>query len=124
MPMKTTTYIVRIVDESGCTAFDTVKVIVQTCSEAVLIPNAFSPNGDRVNDQLCILTRPGSLDRVEWMIFSRWGEKVFESKDINTCWDGTFKSKILPPDVFGYIIKFSCPGGEELIKKGNVSILK
>lgn len=124
MPMKTTTYIVRIVDESGCTAFDTVKVIVQTCSEAVLIPNAFSPNGDRVNDQLCILTRPGSLDRVEWMIFSRWGEKVFESKDIHTCWDGTFKSKILPPDVFGYIIKFSCPGGEELIKKGNVSILK
>lgn len=124
MPFKTTTYTVQVIDEAGCIAYDTISVIVQTCFDAIFIPNAFSPNGDRYNDQLCVRTRPGTLEKIEWMIFNRWGEKVFESKDINTCWDGVYKDKILPPDVFGYIIKFNCPGQEEQTKKGNVTILK
>ncbi|MBK9107951.1 MAG: gliding motility-associated C-terminal domain-containing protein [Saprospiraceae bacterium] len=123
-PTKTTTYTVSITDEAGCTASASVTIVVQNCIDAVFLPNAFSPNNDSKNEQLCVRTRPGTLSKMELLVFNRWGEKVFQSSDPAFCWDGSYKNKILSPDVFGYILKFSCLGEEEQIKKGNISLLK
>jgi len=61
---------------------------------------------------------------MELVIYSRWGEKVFSSTDKNIGWDGRFHDEELPPNVFGYGLKFTCHENLEYIKKGNVSIIK
>jgi gliding motility-associated-like protein len=91
-----TRYVVTL-DNNGCTATDTVWVYVN--SEHILyIPNAFSPNGDGINDAYYVYAE--GVKRIVWSVFDRWGEVVFTSADINTGWDGTMKGKKLQPGVF------------------------
>jgi gliding motility-associated-like protein len=54
-----------------------------------IIPNAFSPNGDGANDILYVYQK--GVRRLVWRVHNRWGEKVFETDDLNKGWDGTFK---------------------------------
>lgn len=123
-PTKTTSYTVTVTDEIGCTATASITITVQNCLEAVFIPNAFSPNNDSKNDELCVYSRPGTITKMELVIFNRWGEKVFGTSDPNACWDGFYKNQKLSPDVFGYLLMVQCPDGEEVTKKGNISLLK
>ncbi len=67
------------------------------------IPNVFSPNGDGVNDILLVETT--GVKYFNWMIFDRWGEKVFQSEDINTGWDGTYKGQKAVQAVYVYYLK-------------------
>jgi gliding motility-associated-like protein len=91
-----TRYVVTL-DNNGCTATDTVWVYVN--SEHILyMPNAFSPNGDGINDVYYVYAE--GVKRIVWSVFDRWGEVVFTSADINTGWDGTMKGKKLQPSVF------------------------
>ena len=86
------------------------------------MPNAFSPNGDGINDILYV--RSNGVDNVLLVIYNRWGEKVFETEDITVGWDGRFNSKPLHPDAYGYYLRAECIGGEVYETKGNVSIIK
>lgn len=91
-----TRYVVTL-DNNGCQTTDTVWVYVN--SEHILyIPNAFSPNGDGINDEYYVYAE--GVKRVVWSVFDRWGEIVFTSADIDTGWDGTMKGKKLQPGVF------------------------
>ncbi|MBK9721422.1 MAG: gliding motility-associated C-terminal domain-containing protein [Saprospiraceae bacterium] len=123
-PNKTTTYTVTATDQNGCTATGIVTIVVTSCEEAVFIPNAFSPNQDTKNDILFVRARASAITKIELIIYSRWGERVFSTNDINIGWDGRFNGKILTPDVFGYGLKYKCIDNQEYIKKGNISLLK
>ncbi|MBK7799702.1 MAG: gliding motility-associated C-terminal domain-containing protein [Saprospiraceae bacterium] len=122
MPSKTTTYVVTVTDEAGCTATASVVIMVKLCEDAVFIPNAFSPNGDSKND--FFLPRSQFITKMNMVIYNRWGQKLFETSEQLPGWDGTFKGERLGPDVFGYLIKFKCFENSEYTKKGNVSIIK
>ena len=63
------------------------------------------------------------MSNFQMIVYDRWGEKVFESSDLSACWDGTYKGKVLSPDVFVYYIKAQSQDQKELIKKGNVSLI-
>jgi gliding motility-associated-like protein len=123
-PSETTTYIVTVTDENGCTttAAITITVTTPTCEEDVFLPNAFSPNGDGVNDILYV--RGVFIDDVELVIYNRWGEQVFSTTDINIGWDGTFKGKELAPDAYAYWLRARCGDGAEVVRRGNVSLLR
>ena len=124
-PEETTEYVVMVTDENGCMATSriTITVIDPECTEEfVFFPNAFTPNGDSKNDILRV--RGISLDEVYFVIYNRWGEKVFESFSKNDGWDGTFKGKQLSSDVFGYYLRVRCFNGEFFTKKGNVSLIR
>lgn len=125
MPSHNTIYNANVIDSFDCPKTLQVKVIVvfPDCDTTnIFIPNAFSPNNDSHNDKLYV--RAKNYDRIHWVIYNRWGEKVFEADDINTPWDGRYKGSELSPDVFGYCIEVYCFGGRKFIKKGNVSLLK
>jgi len=64
------------------------------------------------------------LDQVELYVYDRWGEKIFETKDKNFWWDGTYKGGELPPDVYGYYFKVVCVDGQTYFKKGNVTLVR
>ncbi len=122
-PMETTQYSVEIVTEEGCTDTRSVQVVVLAdCANSLFFPNAFTPNNDGRNDVLFL--RGALVDEVYFAIYNRWGEKVFESNDITSGWDGTYQGKQLPPDVFGYYLRVTCIDGEDYYEQGNVSLLR
>jgi gliding motility-associated-like protein len=108
-----------------CTAKTQVTVTTYefVCGDVfIYVPNAFSPNGDNQNDILYV--RGQNLEKIQFKIFDRWGELVFESTDQSVGWDGTFKGVPVDPDVFVYHLKVICFDGQENLIKGNVTVLK
>lgn len=125
MPLSNETYTVTVTDENGCTGEASVSVIVTTpeCDlPYVFFPNAFSPNGDGENDELQLYGTP--IESAYWVIYNRWGEKVFETRDYQATWNGQYKNEDLPPDTYGYYLEVLCLGGERLVKKGNVTLIR
>ncbi|MFH0893645.1 MAG: gliding motility-associated C-terminal domain-containing protein [Bacteroidota bacterium] len=122
---QTTTFIVNITDIYGCTNSDTVTIYVTdvACDENdIYIPNAFTPNGDNVNDVLYV--RSPVIEILYFAVYDRWGERVFETRDINQGWDGTFRGKPSDPDVFYYYIEAGCYNKEKFFKKGNITLIR
>ncbi len=119
-PEETTTYIVNITDnKTGCTTTRevTIHVIVVPCGEPnVFFPNAFSPNDDGVNDILMV--RGNAISQVHFIIYNRWGEKVFESNSQEVGWNGYHKGEKVAPDVYGYYLRVICLAGDEYITQG------
>ena len=58
------------------------------------------------------------------MIYNRWGEKVFETNDINGTWDGFYKGKPQPAETYGYYYRIRCLNEQVKEKKGNVTLLR
>ncbi len=124
-PVETTEYVVRVTDENNCEATAAVRVVVidPECREPfIFFPNAFSPNNDGHNDVLYL--RGFNADEVFFVIYNRWGEKVYESNRQEDGWDGTYKGERLDSDVFGYYLRVRCTNGENYMKKGNVTLLR
>ncbi|MES2284987.1 MAG: gliding motility-associated C-terminal domain-containing protein [Bacteroidota bacterium] len=93
------------------------------CSE-LTTPNAFSPNNDGRSDLFILQGWEKCITSFYFAIFNRWGEKVFETENIAEGWDGTYKGKPLDPAVFVYYIKAKDLTGEEVNKKGNISLIR
>lgn len=88
----------------------------------IFVPTAFTPNGDQSNDVLYV--RGANLREIEFQLFNRWGELVFETKEINKGWNGTYQGKIVDPGVFVYQLKAICFDGQEYIDKGNITLIR
>ena len=124
-PLYTTTYWVTVSDHNACKVRDSVRVYLKrtTCeSSHIFVPNAFSPNNDGKNDKLFV--RGNFIREVYFTVYDRWGQQVFETRDIGTGWDGTFNGTKLDPAVFGWYVEGTCAAGEKFFKKGNVTILR
>lgn len=119
-PTITTTYTVTA-SSGGCTGKDIVTVFVDIKCGELFIPSAFSPNNDGENDMLYVMGN--CITNMEFVIFDRWGEKVFVSTDPGFGWDGTFNGKKLDPAAFAYYLKATVDG-EAVIQKGSISIVK
>ncbi len=125
---KDITYIVNIENVYGCAASDTINIKVFCEESQVFIPNAFTPDGDGINDILMVRGK-GIVSVRSFRIFNRWGEVVFEKANFAPNlpafgWDGRIKGVVGPPDVFVYTADVVCENGQSFIYKGNVSILK
>lgn len=124
-PSETTDYEVRALIGGGCELVGTVRVVVLTpeCIEPyIFFPTGFSPNNDGENDALKL---EGNLvEEVYWVVYNRWGEKVFEADDVDDAWDGTFRGQPQPAETYGYYLRVRCIGGEQSEKKGNVTLLR
>ena len=106
--------------DSACVIFS---VFDLDCG-SLYIPNAFSPNGDNSNDELCVY---GTLcvNQIQLKIYDRWGEKVFESNSTtNNCWDGKFNGTALNAGVYAYILTATFNNGTSTELKGNISLVK
>lgn len=120
-----TTLFTLLVSDGICTKSDTVlvKTYQFVCGEPfIYIPNAFSPNGDGENDVLFV--RGSLIAEMEFRVYDRWGELVFESFDRLDGWNGEFRGKALDPDVYDYYLRVTCIDDVESIVKGNVTLIR
>ncbi len=120
-PLTTTTYTVTYTDANGCTSSDTVTVEVIEAYE-IFIPSAFSPNGDGANDVLFV--RGAGIQTLEFVVFNRFGEKVFESGSINDGWDATFRGKEVDTGIYVYYVNATFFNGTSQTLKGDVSLVR
>jgi gliding motility-associated-like protein len=118
---KTQSYVLAVTDKNGCVNKDTITIYVDP-DLAVYVPNIFSPNGDGVNDFFYV--RGKGIQSLRMMIFSRWGELIFETSDINQGWDGTYKGSILKNEVFVYHLEAVLVNDQRVIKSGDVTLLR
>jgi gliding motility-associated-like protein len=106
-----------VTDENGCEATRDI-TITDECPDAS-IPNAFSPNGDGINDTWVIKGFEND-PAVVVSVFNRYGTKLFESKGYRSPWNGKFNGKMLPPGAYYYMIS---PNNKRKTLSGNVTIM-
>jgi gliding motility-associated-like protein len=121
-PMVTTTYHVVGVGMNGCRGEDSVKVTIDYKS-AMGVPSAFTPNGDGKNDKFRLIGVTFQT-LTEFRVFTRWGQEVFSTQDINDGWDGTFKGKAMDMGSYQYLIRVAYPDGAAETFKGDVTLIR
>jgi gliding motility-associated-like protein len=119
-PTETKTYYLYVIDEFLQQSYDTVIVEVVNCD--IFIPNIFSPNNDGLNDVLYV--RGEGIAQLSFVIFNRWGEKVFETSDPHHGWDGTFKGKQAETGVYVYMVNVTLENGQTVKRSGNVTLVR
>ncbi len=127
-PISNTTnnivYHVVVVSDSGCTAQDSVIVRVNP-TYTLYLPNAFTPNGDGINDDYEIYGNKKTWLNLNFAVYNRWGEKVFESTDLDFKWDGKFRGVPQPPQVYVYELVLTYINGYTTPKqKGSITLIK
>ncbi|MES2591878.1 MAG: gliding motility-associated C-terminal domain-containing protein [Bacteroidota bacterium] len=122
MVSTTSNYGFSGITKQGVADFSATPFALAEVAPSVLIPNVFSPNGDGYNDLLGAYGK--GITQIEFVIYDRWGEKVYESYDVNGEWDGTYKGKPMNIGVFVYSVKGKFKNGEIFDKKGNVTLLR
>src|SRR5690606_30661936 len=100
-PKETTKYTLVVTTLSGCEISKDLTVNVHIDPN---IPNAFSPNGDGINDTWSIKYLE-TFVKADIRIFNRYGQEVFYSKQYTDAWDGKYKGQEMPLGVYYYIIE-------------------
>lgn len=111
----------EVVISNDC-ATTTVSLEVEFNNCLVSMPNAFTPDFDGLNDFFAPVS-DATIDIIQFKIFNRWGEVVFDEVTPQG-WDGTFKDKPAPSDVYVYTIEFIDGNGAREVKSGDVTLVR
>jgi len=122
------TYSIKVTNISGCSDSDAIN-ITSDCENEIWLPNAFTPDGNGNNDVFYVRGNPNNLTIEKFVIFNRWGNKVFEANNIlpddkTKGWNGSYKDKIDQLEVYGYMVIAKFNNGEKRTLKGNVTLIK
>lgn len=115
-----------VVDDNGCIRSSS--IIINGVPPDIDIPNAFSPNGDEMNDFFRpVITNADNIEGFisEFRVFSRWGQMVYERTNNNDQgWDGNYNGQQAPPEVYMYYIELIYPNGDVEVLKGDVTLVR
>ncbi len=115
------TYFVTMTDSNGCRYTDSLRVLV---SGALYAPNAFTPNGDGDNDVFRI--KGEYLEDFHLWIYDRWGDLIYETRNIEDAWDGTKNGEPLKSDVYIWKVRYTEEWKPRIIKEktGHVTLIR
>ena len=115
-------YVLQATSNVGCgTSSSAVNVKV---FNTIDIPNAFTPNGDGINDVFKI-SAPGSYKIKKFIIYNRWGQRLFNLNNASLAsWDGTYKSEVQPAGAYVYYFDIQLPNGKRYVKKGTLFLIR
>lgn len=122
-PFNTTVYTVEGTDQNNCKSIDSSLIIV-IVKNLIVIPSAFTPNQDGLNDYFRIIRTLNIESIKSFEIYNRWGQVVFSTKRINVGWDGLFKGEPQDEGVYVYKISAITRDGDKILKKGNLTLLR
>ena len=109
---------------NNCSKSDSIQIITCPTLTYFYLPNAFTPNGDGLND----IFRPvgNEISEFHMIIYDRWGQLVFETDDFEKGWDGTFKGRYCDPGVYAYVLTYKSSKTEisSMTTTGVVTLVK
>jgi len=124
LPQNNIEYIVRVSNNFGCFAFDSIRVHVYFIEPSFYVPNAFTPNGDGKND----LFRPiaiGMKSIDAFRVYNRWGQLLYSSTDMNGGgWDGTFGGRGQDPATYVWYAEGTDYKNNKIKKRGTVILIR
>ncbi len=122
-PLRNICYRIDFNDDRGCYPKFTEFCIIVDEKYTVDVPNAFTPNEDGRNDKLYVRGF-GIKKLLNFTIYNRWGEVVFESTDMAVGWDGKYKDKIQNDETYAFVVNAETWSGKVLSKNGYITLLK
>lgn len=108
-------------NNEGCNA-DTCRNVQSLIHPLVAVPSAFTPGKFGVNGRIKV--EGFGIARMDWKIYNRWGQKVFEANSVKRSWDGTFNGKLQPLDVYTYTLDVVFSDGTKYRKTGDITLLR
>lgn len=109
------------INAAGC-ADTTCQPVSAIVIDAVDVPNAFTPNSSDINNK--VFVKGFGISKLQFIIWNRWGQKVFETNDVNIGWDGKFKGVVQPMDVYAYTLSVEFSDGKKATKKGDITLIR
>ncbi|HTB51403.1 MAG TPA: sugar-binding protein [Ferruginibacter sp.] len=121
-PAVTSTYTLTVQTAAGCSGFAQ-KTINVNGGCTLTIPNAFTPNGDGINDIWFISSGSGCFSNLSVDVYNRWGSLIYHSDNYSNTWDGTYQGHPVPDATYYYAVTAK---GVNVIRtvKGSVTILR
>lgn len=119
-PVVPTTYTVVCTEDVGCTATDSLFINI---IPFVYLPNAFTPNGDGLNDDFFPIPGDDKIVFTSFNIYDRWGKIIYTTSE-NKPWDGKSKGKECEIGTYVYLLEFDNIDGKHYALKGNVTLLR
>jgi gliding motility-associated-like protein len=113
----------KVTDINGCSGADTITVFDKKCMWGFYAPSAFSPNGDRKNDEF----RPllfGKVKQYRFAVYNRWGTLIFQTADPYKGWDGRIGGTAQPNGVFVWTCSYQLEGAPPKTEKGAVTLIR
>jgi gliding motility-associated-like protein len=117
-------YYVEAVENDGNNALSKSNQITLETETRVEAPNAFIPGALPPDDEFKPIVNFIAVGSYELMIFNKWGEMIFITRDTEEGWDGRQNGELLPPGAYVYLIKYRTPEGKNLEKRGTVTIIR
>lgn len=127
-PLQATSYVLNATNSFGCSAADTIFIDV-TPRRIAYLPNAFTPNGDGLNDFAYIMTVIPNTIVTRFEIFNRWGQKVYSAANTpamqaSAGWDGTYNGQRQPVDIYTYYFEVQWEDGKTSEYKGVITLIR
>jgi gliding motility-associated-like protein len=123
-PKNSITYYLIATDSLGCIFTDSIFIKVDISNSLGFFPNVFTPNGDGINDCLP-LNSLTNFTNINFLVFNRWGDKVFESSDPKLCWNGNgFNGEQLSEGVYFFILKGNTNCNKDFSINGTITIIR
>ncbi|MGE0569237.1 MAG: gliding motility-associated C-terminal domain-containing protein [Bacteroidia bacterium] len=121
--MNPGTYPVRLLvtNDGNCPSEYSMDICIEESTE-IFIPDIFSPNGDGANDVFYV--RGNGIKEMNFYIYDRWGNKVFESHDANDGWKGDYKGKNAESGVYAYYLDATMFNDKKITKKGDLTLIR
>ncbi len=115
-------YFVTVIDSNGCTGTDNIQIWTEDCLRGLYVPNAFTPNGDQLNDVFQIVENEFTLTHLT--IYDRWGKLIYEAFSANGPWDATFRSQPVQEGAYVWKIEYIDHLNQPGTLKGTVTVYR
>ena len=119
-----------IVTKNQCSGYDEINIHIAEPPppNSLFVPNAFSPDGDGLNDQFIPVFKEELPEQYSLVIYNRWGQEIFDSTNPAEGWDGRVHQKDCPGDIYVYLVKYSRTdqnlSPETIVKKGTLMLVR
>lgn len=118
---------VSIIDNNNCVIRDTSIIVIKSCNppeKCIVIPNAFTPNNDGKNEMIGPIANGCIVKDIRFNIYNRWGELVFETKDLGIKWNGRYKGDPQPAGGYIFVCNYTTEDGVKREQKGTFTLIR
>ncbi len=116
-------YVLKASNSAGCSGTDTINITVYKVDPGLYMPNAFTPNGDNLNEVFRAV--PLGMKKLNFFrIYDRYGQLLFSTDQLNAGWDGYYKGKPQNPGVYVWIVEGIDYQDQKIFKKGIVTLIR
>jgi gliding motility-associated-like protein len=116
-------YVLQVKNDSGCFGKDSIQIAENACKQWVRFATAFTPNNDGNNDVWKVYTY-GSVEQFSVQIYNRWGQKIFNTTNLNESWNGLYRGAPVPEGTYIIMSRYKLEDEPAQLYKGIIQVIR